>query len=247
MVEKIDPWSHPENLSLEIIGNMRPIDCKAILGSNALLYLGESHVDEYSAVRQHLSKRAQEIAAAGITHWAIEASRLGRMALKKLRRNPSIDLSEIDLGPRLDSSDYERIIRAFSQIGVDIIPIDTESMQIYSHQQRENVLEKELTDIYEADAFAKVAVLIGMAHTFRGRLMKDFYFLGGRTEKRGIPSVVVAYIVNGNFYSETLSKAIRLAKVKQEKFMIDMRPYQHTLNVPWDMGHVDFVINLPKL
>jgi hypothetical protein len=162
-----------------------------------------------------------------------------------LRENPYTDLSGVDVGPGSDSSGYEKIIRAFAQMGVHIVPIDVEDKLQYSYQQREDILEEELMKIYEANTSARVAVFIGSAHTYRGELERKFYLLGGRTETRGIRSATVMYTVNGNSFSSELSQAIRLAGVTQKQFMIDMKPYQNMPDIPWDLKHADFVINLP--
>lgn len=244
MIEKINPWINPEDMILEIKRKRQPIDYGQILGSNRLLYLGESHNEEHSIVRQHLSERTKEIALAGITHYAIEASRLDTAVYEKLLENPDNDLLGVDVGPGLDVVGYGKIIRAFAQKGVHIVPIDVEDMAGYSYQQREDVLEEELVNIYKANTSARVAVLIGSAHTYKGRLKGEFYFLGGRTEMRGIPSTTVMFAVNGNSFSKELSKAIEFAGVVQEQFMIDMRPYQNMPDIPWDLKHPDFAINL---
>lgn len=234
----VDVWQKPELIDRELTTKRKPVDYKTIIDGNRVIFLGETH--ENYPIRDHIVAHAQEFRDSGITHYAVEALSSGADTFANLVSNPDTDLSAVDVGPNpyegaRDS--YISAIRAMARTGIQVVPIDRQT----DPETREQHLTDQIDALLKKNPNAKVAVLIGTIHT--NRTVGTMVHLGNRISQRY--STVNVGFVGGTEKFNPITKSSRRLGLVDEEFMVDMRPYRETKNVPFSEGPADYVIHLP--
>lgn len=237
-----NPWSIKATAAKEIREKARPVNYTEIVGVNRVIFLAENHSN--TPIRRHIARRADQLKAAGITHYAIEASDTGKEVFDRLNQGENADLSRVDVGP--GRSDYEDAIYAMHAAGIAVVPVDIDQTTKPTQEEREAHITANIDRILDADPNAKVAVLIGGFHSSRRTSGQDFSYTGKRLMDKGIPTVNV-HFAGGEVASPTIiTKPAREAGKASDEFMLDMNPYQNLDGVPYGKGESDYIIHLPQ-
>lgn len=244
--QEIDPWSNQIAIVKEITDNRVPVDYIQIIADNRVVLLGETH--ENSPIRDHLARMATAFRNAGITHYAIEASSTGRTTFDRLNAGEQVDLSQVQVGPFVPSegrSNYETTIKAMSAQGIKIVPVDIDQSTKPTTEERESHIMQELRQVL-TDPNAKVAVLLGGFHVSKKVPRSGIPYVGRRLTEAGIPTVTVRFAGGFETTPKIITDGVRGARLADQEFMLDMKPYKESKYAPYGEGETDFVIHLPQ-
>ncbi len=233
-----NPWQTHRTAVEQMRSQHRPVDYKAILGSNRVLFLAESSNDE--RIREHIVAFAGELRSAGITHYAIEAPETSKAAIGRLNRGEDVDLSEVELG--LIPSNYEFAVRAVASQGIEVVAISPPLRMESPIDHIEAQLTKNLFAILQ-DPNARIAVLIGGMHATSPTIYGKSASVNKRLLDNGVSTTAVTFI-GGKFGDPTiLVRAVDEAGLAKTTFMLDLRnksPFHE------DYVYADYAVYLPK-
>lgn len=236
------PWRSTETIVKELKEQAKEINYKEIVGDSRVVFFGENHSN--SPIRVHIASYAKALREAGITHYAIEATRTEQsiQLLQSLVKGKTVDLSSIDLGP---GSNCELAVRALAKEGIQVVPVDIDQSLRPSQEEREAYITKNILDIITSSPDTKVAVLIGAYHASKKEI-SNFPYTAKRVIDSGVPCRVINFAGGMVAIPTMLTTPARQASLSDSEFVLDMKRYSGFEDVPFGAGQTDFVIHLPQ-
>ena len=218
------------------------VDYSKILGNNEIVFAGEYHSN--TAIKLHLATQAEELRAAGFTHFAIELPSTINEKLKKLERGEQVDqiLAE-------DDSDYELMIQAMIRSGIIVRAIDIteQDYKTYTKEQREKAMTGNIARILITNHDAKILCLVGVLHAVTKFNRDGVPSVRKRFVDAGVPTATLFF--HGGRKSELdllfgeshFDKVVRQSDKVAVEWMIDNRKNKIT---NFDR-EADWIVHLP--
>ena len=244
-------WNNVESVAALIKTRSTPLDYTVIIGRKERLYfLGESHSNV--AIRTHLQHSAGALSASGITHLLIESDARQKSKFEQLFLGDNIDINMLKCGPvgETHQQGYRTMVSAMIHHGIRVIPIDVNmdqpgrKLSLDFEENREQFIAANIATVLNNHPGAKIAVLIGRAHTHRE--YHAFLSASGRLAlTMGHPSMVINYCGGSVKNPQSILQAARISGHNDATFAIDIRSYQSPI-VIYGQGNSDWVVHLPQ-
>jgi hypothetical protein len=260
MIENMNPqnpsvWSNFELAKEELLKNSEEVDYNKIINNDTkVLFLADTHWN--NPICDNIADHAKTLKEAGITHFAIEYPKtdinfeLLKDLPQRLAEGP-VDLSWLKKRPGINEAvfNYDVAVRETAKAGIETEAIDIVQDGSMNPIQREEAIAANIKAILDKDPNAKVAVLIGGAHTLKKYNSPERGLsCNARLMEQGVPTVAVQFV--GGYETEGITSVLtpaKLAQLNNKEWMLDMTAYKDSEYVPFGKGETDVLIHLPEI